>query len=162
MKKQPDLSGYLRAVRRRLPLPKTYRARVMQDLQDSIAARREAGQSDAEILQALGTPAQTAQELCEGLGDHVYRKSPWRFVFLALAIISALALAVEGFTQLFLHHVNQELSAVGVIGGADGPTAIFITSTQTPGLNRDALLAGLLLAAGIAGYILLRRCKPRK
>lgn len=162
MKTKPDLSRYLRAVKRRLPLEKSYRARVLQELQSSIDARREAGQTDEEILQALGSPAQTAQELCEGLSEHILRKSPWRFAFLALAIVSALALAVDGLTQLFLHHVNQELNAVGVIGGADGPTAIFITSAQSSGVNPDLLLALFLLVLGVVGYVLLRRCKPKQ
>ncbi len=58
-----QMKRYLRAVCRRLALPKRYRERVMSDFESSIQARREAGQSDEEIFQALGTPKQAAQEL---------------------------------------------------------------------------------------------------
>ena len=158
MKQTSDLSRYLRAVKKRLPLPKQYRARVMQDLQSSIDARREAGQTDAEILHALGSPAQTAQELCEGMQEHVYWKSPWRFACLAVAVIAAFCLLSGGLTQLSLALTNRSL---GVIGGADGPTAIFVSTTQSD-LLRHRMICALLALAGLAGYVLLRRCKAHK
>ena len=60
MRHTDPLSRYLRAVERRLPLPKEYKTRVLRDLQSSIVARREAGQSDAEIIASLGSPAEGA------------------------------------------------------------------------------------------------------
>ena len=47
--------------------------------------------------------------------------------------------------------------AIGIIGGADGPTAIFVT---TPAWTRPAWMAALLII-GIVGYLLLRRCKAK-
>ena len=160
MKSNDQLSRYLRAVGRRLPLPKAYRARVLRDLQSSIDARREAGQTDAEILAALGAPAQTAKELCEGMQAHVYRKSPWRFVFLAIAAVAAPALFSGGFSQLLLALTNASAS-VGVIGGADGPTAIFIAANPAQ-LLRQRLICAAALFVGLAGYFLLRRCRPKQ
>ena len=158
MKQRDPLCRYLRAVKRRLPLPGDYKARVLRDLQSSIDARREAGQTDAEILAALGAPAQTAKELCEGLQEHVYHKSPWRFVFLALAILSAFALLSGGFSQLLLALTN---SSIGVIGSADGPTAIFISTTPAD-LLRHRLLSAAALLVSLLCYFLLRRCKAKK
>ena len=48
--KEQQLARYLRAVRRRLALPREKKDRVIDDLRSAIAERREAGQSDAEIL----------------------------------------------------------------------------------------------------------------
>ena len=149
---------YLRAVRRRLPLPAAYRKRVMEDLESSIASRRESGQSDDEILTVLGAPAQAAADLCEGLQDKVLRKSPWRFLCLAAAIAAALVLLSGNLAELLLWPVNHN---VGVIGGADGPTAIFISSTQSS-MQTQRLIAVLVLIAGSVGYILLRRCRPKR
>lgn len=158
MRHTDPLSRYLRAVERRLPLPKEYKTRVLRDLQSSIVARREAGQSDAEIIASLGSPAETAKELCEELPEHVYRKSPWRFVFLALALGSAFALFSGGFSQLLLALLN---SSIGVIGSADGATAVFISTTQED-LQTSRILCAAVLAASLTLYALLRRCRVKK
>ena len=49
---------------------------------------------------------------------------------------------------------TAEASSIGVIGGADGPTAIFVTANASPWLyvGAAALLIGLC-AAGAALYI---------
>ena len=52
---EKQFARYLRAVRRRLTLPKKVKDRVMDNLCSSINERREAGQTDAEILAALGS-----------------------------------------------------------------------------------------------------------
>lgn len=46
---EKQFARYLRAVRRRLTLPKKMKDRVMDNLRSSINERREAGQTDAEI-----------------------------------------------------------------------------------------------------------------
>lgn len=60
---EKQFARYLRAVRRRLTLPKKMKDRVMDNLRSSINERREAGQTDAEILAALGSAKQAASEL---------------------------------------------------------------------------------------------------
>lgn len=72
--KDKKLTRYLRAVRRRLALPTEKKNRVMDDLRCSITERREAGQSDEEILSALGSARQTAAELNEQLSADTFRK----------------------------------------------------------------------------------------
>lgn len=52
---EKQFARYLRAVRRRLTFPKKMKDRVMDNLRSSINERREAGQTDAEILAALGS-----------------------------------------------------------------------------------------------------------
>ena len=49
---EKQLARYLCAVRQRLALPKDMKDRVMDDLRSSINERREAGQTDEEILAA--------------------------------------------------------------------------------------------------------------
>ena len=51
----------------------------------------------------------------------------------------------------------SEAGSIGIIGGADGPTAIFVT---TPAWTRPAWMAALLII-GVVGYLLLRRCKAK-
>ena len=60
---EKEIQRYLKAIRRRLNLPGEIRDRVISDLRSSIQERREAGQTDREILAELGTPAQAAADL---------------------------------------------------------------------------------------------------
>ena len=159
---EKKMKSYVNAVERRLNLPRGIKARVMSDFQSSIVARREAGQSDEEIYAELGTPAKAAADLNEQMKDYTYRKSPWRFLFLGIAAIGGVRLLYDGFVSLIGYVVlRRELvqngSAIGIIGGADGPTAIFVT---TPAWTRPAWMAALLII-GVVGYLLLRRCKAK-
>ena len=152
---EKKMKNYVNAVERRLNLPREIKARVMSDFQSSIVARREA---------ELGTPAKAAADLNEQMKDYTYRKSPWRFLFLGIAAIGGVRLLYDGFVSLIGYVVlRRELvqsggaAAIGIIGGADGPTAIFVT---TPAWTRPAWMAALLII-GVVGYLLLRRCKAK-
>ena len=158
---EKKMKNYVNAVERRLNLPREIKARVMSDFQSSIVARREAGQTDEEIYAELGTPAKAAADLNEQMKDYAYRKSPWRFLFLGIAAIGGVRLLYNGFVSLIgyflLRRQSGGAATIGIIGGADGPTAIFVT---TPAWTRPAWMAALLIA-GVVGYLLLRRCKAK-
>ena len=87
------LRKYLRVVRRRLDVPKQLKDRIMEDFVSSIDARKENGQEEAAILAELGAPKMAARELNQQMREYTYRKSPWRWVCLAVAILSGLCLA---------------------------------------------------------------------
>lgn len=160
-KKQTErtLARYLRAVRRHLALPKQVKDRVIDDLRCSFDERREAGQTDEEIFASLGSARQVAAEWNEQLRAQAYRKSPWRVIPLAVAILAALALVVTAIELVFAHIAAR---SIGIISGADGPTAIFITSSPG-GSDWGALaLAAVLLGLGVAAYLRLRRLPPRE
>lgn len=128
---EKQLARYLRAVRRRLPLSGQMKDRVMDDLRSSINERREAGQTDAEIFAALGPAKQAA------------------------AVLALLAGLLKTVTNL------RGFASVGVIGGADGPTEIFIAGPQVFDWA-DVIAAGIVLVLGLIGYLLLRRLPPKK
>ncbi len=150
----PRIKRYVNAVERRLRLPYRLRARVMSDFATSIAARQEAGETVEQIIESLGSPKAAAAELNEQLRAYQYRKSPWRFVCLALAILAGLWL----IGQLAASHILAQ--SLGVIGGADGPTAIFVTYAPLAGQWRT-VAAALLAILGIFGYWRLCRCKQK-
>ena len=84
------------------------------------------------------------------------KKNPWRFVCLGAAILSGLWLAVDRLLPwLVIHTLPRESASIGIIGGADGPTAIFLTAR--PGNFWEQALPVVILTAGIAGFILLSR-----
>ena len=153
-----NMEKYTKAVSRRLDLPKDIKERVMSDFLSSIRARQENGQTDAQILAELGSPRKAAAELNEQMKEFSYRKSPWRYVFAVVAACGAAKLIKLLIAQI-LYWTMQiplrlESASVGVIGGADGPTAIFITSRPAT----DHIVAIILIIVGIWGFIRLGRC----
>ena len=152
---EKQFARYLRAVRRRLTLPKKMKDRVMDNLRSSINERREAGQTDAEILAALGSAKQAASELTAQLPGYAFRKSPLRFICLGAAVLALLVGLLKTVTNL------RGFASIGVIGGADGPTEIFIAGPQIFDWA-DVIAAGVVLVLGVAGYLLLRRLPPRR
>jgi len=156
------MQKYLRAVKRKLNMPRELRDRVMADLECSVEARREDGQTDAQIMAELGTPRQAAAELNEQLREYTYKKSPWRWACLALAVIAALCIIYRGLPGLLLMLFNQaNNSSIGMIGGADGPTAVFIT-TSADALTYSYGMSALLLIMGSIGFIALSKIKQNK
>lgn len=130
-KEQKEMKRYMTAIERRLNLPADVRARVMRDLQSAVAERREAGQTDEQIRADMGAPAAVAAELNEQMKEYAYTKSKWRWAALAVAAAAGVMLAFEGVAGLLVWLLNASINSstsVGVIGGADGPTAIFVTS----------------------------------
>lgn len=152
---------YLHAIRRKLNMPKEVKERVMSDLVSSIEERREAGQTDEMIYAELGTPAQVAADLMEQMQAFTYVKSPLRWVCLILAVVSGIALLFGGGIGLLTYLLNQSInSSIGIIGGADGPTTIFVT-TSPDAILYNVGICLLLLVMGVIGFFALRRC-PRK
>ena len=91
------------------------------------------------------------------------KKSPWRFVFLACAVYGAWELL--GSLCAWILYLGladpifsmTESTSVGIIGGADGPTAIFVT---TPGWT-GYVVPVLALGVGIWGFLRFSRQKRK-
>lgn len=155
------MKHYLNAVERRLNLPRDIRSRVMHDFCSSIQGRREAGLSDGEIYAELGAPKKVAAELNEQMKDYTYVKSPWRWVFLGLSVLCGCYLAIEGAASIYAYFLTQTAAAsIGIIGGADGPTAIFVTASPLSLAGRAAIALAVLLL-GILGFRRMSRCKRK-
>lgn len=151
------MKRYTTAVERRLNLPRALKVRVMSDFISSISARRESGMTDEAIYAELGSPKQAAAELNEQMKEFTYRKSPWRFLAMALAIYAAWQLLMEAVAWVTVRYViHQNAAAVGIIGGADGPTAVFVTASVSE--ESRILIVVLCLIFGIFGYRRLCRC----
>lgn len=164
------MNKYLKSIERRLNLPKDIKKRVMDDLADSIAQRREAGQTEETIRAELGEPKKVAAELNEQMKEYAYRKSPWRFLFLAAAVLSGgylllyrLMLSIGILLNTLTLSFSPNASAsIGIIGGADGPTSIFVTGPVTrQGFDWELLLIAILLAVSLIGFFRLRKCKRK-
>lgn len=165
---EKKMKRYVNAIERRLNLPLEVKARVMSDFGSSISARREAGQTDEEIYAELGDPKKVAAELNEQMQEFAYRKSPWRFVFAGLGIYFGIKLLGIVYVLIFAAamaiyaNMPNMASSVGVIGGADGPTAIFVTtSTNWLTLLLEVGLTAVVVGLCIWGYRRLCKCKKK-
>lgn len=147
------MKKYTNAVERKLNLPLDVKSRVMADFLSSIQSRRDAGLTDGEIFAELGTPGAVAADLNEQMKEFAYRKSPWRWVCLGVVILCVLMLVFKGGVRLMLFLMNQYVNAagVGIIGGADGPTAIFVTRTSNAAYLETAVLT-LVLILSLTGF----------
>ena len=76
------------------------------------------------------------------------------FVSLALALI-----LIAVLTAVFVSAENENTGSVGIIGGADGPTAVFVTSTLVFGnpLIWALCFCGVLLIASAIGWIVTKK-----
>lgn len=168
---EKKMKKYCNRVERRLNLPRDVKARVMMDFQSSIHARREDGMTDEDIMAELGTPKKAAADLNEQMKEYAYRKSPWRFAFLVLAFLSGgwlilyrlmliLGMLLDTLTVTL---APNESASIGIIGGADGPTSIFVAgvTTQGIGFDWDIAIMAVLLIVGILGFLRLRKCKQK-
>ena len=92
-------------------------------------------------------------------------KSPWRWVFLAGAVLSGGYLLLHSILLSFgmllgtFRWTPGESASIGIIGGADGPTAIFVTANT--GFDWALLLAAAVLALCIIAFLRLRNCRKR-
>ena len=60
----------------------------------------------------------------------------------------------------FYNVTNMESSTIGVIGGADGPTAIFVTTVKSPGSDWVIYLS-TVLAIGVTIWHFVRKRKKK-
>lgn len=152
------MQTYIKAVERKLNMPSDVKKRVIADFVSAITARQEAGQTDTDIYAELGSPKAAAAELNEQMKDFTFTKSPWRWACLALSVVSAVIYAFGGILQATTFLFNKVAnSSLGIIGGADGPTAIFVT-TSPEAASHQKLVCLLLMAMGLIGFFALRKC----
>lgn len=141
-----EVKRYVNTVERYLRLDRRTRLRVMNDLASDLQSRLDAGETLEDIRADLGDARTLAETLNREFADHRDNASPWRWAFLVLAIFLALVFAVNGLSA------RQEAASIGIIGGADGPTAIYVT-TQYSLMSGLRDLAWLVTLVG--GYWLL-------
>ena len=143
------IKQYVNAVERRLRLDRQTKLRVMNDLASDLQSRLDAGETLAEIEADLGSPAELAANLNAAFPEHQRPASPWRWLFAAAAALLALWMALA----------SMPAQTSGIIGGADGPTAIVVTAS-----GPDFSLFGLFCALA-AAFLYLGWCRcgrPRR
>ena len=160
--REKKLKKYTKAVKRRLNLPSDVKKRIMADFESAILSRKEAGKTDEEIFAELGTPVHIAADLNEQMKEYAYIKSPWRWACFTLIVLCTLNLLYKGYTGLLaailsfsLHNEN-----VGIVGGADGPTVMFIAQSQDS-IVYAMVMTSLVLVMSVLGFYFLGHIRKK-
>lgn len=149
----PPVKRYMNAIERRLRTGRKTRGRIMTELAGDFESRRESGQSDEEIMAALGTPEEVAEQFNAAFGAPG-AASRWRWGFVVLAL---LVLVVALIPLLVANLTAGQAASLGVIGGADGPTSIYVSAS--PAQSLISVLPWLLGCVG--GFLLPTWRNPR-
>lgn len=121
-------------------LPRKVRKAVLRDLEERFDAAAEHGESPESVIAALGTPEEFAAPFREG-------KAPALWPPLVLAGLGLLVSAGCGLGLWLQAQLN--IQDLGIIGGADGPTRIYVTAGESSPLWLLLALGVALLAAGL-------------
>ena len=146
---------YIKQVKKQLMIPASKRKAVLRDLEEAFASAAEHGENEQQVIRRPGTPEQFAAGIEEQLGVNRQKLLKTRTV---VWTIIWLVVAVVGFLVYLTIRQQQELNgALGIIGGADGPTAIIVSG---PGIDVPlvmlmiAAVAVVLAVIGIVRYLL--------
>lgn len=87
------------------------------------------------------------------------KKKILRILCLTVAALGGLELlgnlAAWGVAKyLTISAARGEMASVGIIGGADGPTAVFVTTS----VGGNWLIPLAMVVLGLVGYICLKKC----
>lgn len=127
--KRYTVKQYMNAIEFALRVDRKTRVRIMNDLASDFQSRRDAGQSDEQIMAELGMPRDVAAEFNAAFAEeHGVWQTPWRWLWLALAI-TVLLLCILLPAGMGTPVPAPDAGSIGIIGVADGPTAIFVTGT---------------------------------
>ena len=131
---------YIQQVGRALPLPGKQKREVLRDLEEIFASAAEHGETEAQVISRLGTPAEYAKEVLAQTG---FVPKPGKAA-LGLAL-SALVCGV--CLALFVWSQSGRLPE-DAIGGAMGSTGIQVAG----GVDLSPLLL-VLAAVGLMGAV---------
>ncbi len=140
---------YIKQVKKRLAVPSSKRKTVLQDLEKTFASAAENGETEQQVIARLGTPEQFVAGIEKQLGIDRAKYIKTRTI---VSTVICLAVAVIGFS-VYLTIQQEMIGAIGIIGGADGPTAIIVSG---PGFDISLLVlivAAVALVLAVIGLI---------
>lgn len=140
---------YIRQVVKELKAPRKIKGEILRDLQEAFASALEHGETEAQVIQRLGTPKEFANSTAEQLGVDPVRGKKRKQLLAGLLCLVVAAAAFAGYAAGQLSQTPAD-----AIGQADAMTNIQVTGglgIHTPGI---LLAAGILFACGALAFIL--------
>lgn len=120
--------------------------------EEMIADLMENGLTEEEAIQKIGSPDAIAREVLENTApENIRQKDIPGIVLITLSVISVLASIVSFIRKRLLYGA----ASVAIIGGADGPTSIFLAG-KIGDSPRMYAVAGMLIFITILYFIIKR------
>lgn len=122
---------YVKKILRHIKATDKTKRRIRIDILSDLESKEEQGLTLEEIIAQTGTPKAVAEEFNQTYaGTQTRRWYCWQRAFQAAGFV-----LLGGLVLFLLWDVIKtrlllgEASSIGIIGGADGPTAIFVTGS---------------------------------
>lgn len=120
--------------------------------EEMIADLMENGLTEEEAIQKIGSPDAIAREVLENTApENIRQKDIPGIVLITLSVISVLASIVSFIRKRLLYGA----ASIAIIGGADGPTSIFLAG-KIGDSPRMYAVAGMLIFITILYFIIKR------
>lgn len=161
------LAERLRTLREERQLSQEELAAQLHLTRQSISGwERGRSQPDIGTVQKLaGIYGISVDELLFGVQAETSQPSRWRWLFLVAALVLAAAVLFNmGFFlfQRVREWLTENTASIGIIGGADGPTAVFVTSRSPTSAFLASCWGFLNLSTALLGAFFLISWAPRK
>ena len=162
---QKKIKRYVNRLERRLRLPVENKARINEDIGTEIHLRMESGKTANQVIEEMGSPEKVAEHFNEEYSECQVKRNPVRFIFLGVAVLIGLGYIICGIDAWYAHRQMEGLTGA-IIGGADGPTAIFLAGKfpDNNWLGWGLSCAGIFLGCIAAYFFVLygKNKTPRK
>lgn len=155
--------SYIDAVNRSKLISKSKKEEIIRDLEEIFAESAHHGETQTELEVRLGTPESFAHGF-ENPEESQKRKK-WPYIVLTsvfgVSFVSSLIYYIIMLIKTtFIFGLEDDLA---IIGGADGPTHIFVSGSQTGVIAGYIVLGAVVLILGaltvLFGIKLIRRLK---
>ena len=113
---------YIRQVEKELKVPRNRKREILRDLQEAFASALEHGETEAQVIQRLGTPKEFANSTAEQLGVDPVRGKKRKQLLAGLLCLVVAAAAFAGYAAGQLSQTPAD-----AIGQADAMTNIQVT-----------------------------------
>ena len=134
---------YIRQVEKELKVPRNRKREILRDLQEAFASALEHGETEAQVIQRLGTPKEFANSTAEQLGVDPVRGKKRKQLLAGLLCLVVAAAAFAGYAAGQLSQTPADaMTNIQVTGGLGIPA---------PGI---LLAAGILFACGALVFLL--------
>ena len=123
-----DKHRFLRELRSKLKrLKRKERDQYIAYYEEMIADIMENGMAEEEAVKRQGNPGEIAAEILANTNPANLKTRDWRGIFLAAGSIFLLICCI--LPRLLFFGTQMMMNAsVGIIGGADGPTSVFVAA----------------------------------